>query len=32
MDIYVADDYSVLIERALGDADYALYMKETLDD
>ncbi len=32
MDIYVADDYSVLIQRALADSDYALYIEETLDD
>ena len=31
MDIYVANHYSVLIERAMGDADYALYLRETED-
>jgi len=29
MDLYVADRYDVLIERAMGDRDYSLYLKET---
>jgi hypothetical protein len=31
MDLYVADRYDVLIERAMGDRDYSLYLKETED-